>query len=326
MSEQILTQVEVDALLKGLSNGDIKTEAERREEESRDGIKPYDFSNQEKTIRGRMPVLDMINEKFCRNIRGSVFSLLRKAVDVTPEGSRTIKFEEFLRNLQVPSSLHLFQLSPLRGQGVLAIDPNLVFIVVDSYFGGDGRFHTRIEGRDFTNVEQAVIKKVVDVILKEIVDVWKAVYPLEFKYVRSEMNPHFVNIISPSDPVVICTFKMDIEALGNKFFFCLPFNSLDPIKDKLYGGQMAETGEIDKKWSENLRDTFGHVPLGISSEIGKASIRVSELLNLKAGDIIQLDKKAKEPLELRIEGVPKLLVRPGVMDNNYALKVMSAKK
>lgn len=322
MAEQILTQVEVDALLRGLSNGDIKTEAEKQVEEDYGDVRPYDFSSQDRVVRGKFPALEMINEKFSRSLRSSVFNLLRRSVDVFFEGTRTVKYEEFLRNLQVPSSLNIFQLYPFRGHGLLAIDPSLVFIIVDSYFGGDGRFHTRIEGRDFTNVEQAVVKKVVDVIFQEMNEVWKAVEPVDFRLTRSEMNPQFVNFIGHAEHVIISSFRMEIESASNNFFFCLPYTTIEPIRDKLLGTQRIDATEVDAKWTENLKAQFYGVPLQLTGEMGRAEISVNELMGLKAGDIIQLDRKAKDFLEVSIEGVPKLLTRPGVMDSQYAVKVM----
>ena len=326
MAEQILTQVEVDALLRGLSNGDIKTEADKFEEKETGEIKPYDFANQEKIIRGKLPGLEMINEKFSRSVRTPLFNLMRKSVDMSPESTKAVKYEEFLLNLQVPSSLNVFQLLPFRGQGVLAVDPSLVFIIVDSYFGGDGRFHTRIEGRDFTNVEQAVVKKVVDTIFSELAAVWKAVHPVEFKLLRTEMNPQFVNLVEPSEHVVISTFRMEIEGTSGNFFICLPYSTIEPIKDKLLGTQRIDASEVDIKWAEMLKEQFGGVPLGVTGEIGKAQISVMDLLNLKPGDVIQLDRKTKELLDVHVEGIPKFLGRPGVMDNNYAVKLIEAIK
>lgn len=324
MGEQILSQVEVDALLKGLSNGDIKTETDKIEDEYLGDVRVYDFSTQERLIRGKLPTLEMINEKFSRSMRSSVFNVLRKSVDVSPEGTKTMKYEEFLRNIQVPASLNVFQLPPLRGQGVLAIDPSLVFIIVDSYFGGDGRFHTRIEGRDFTNVEQAVVRKIVDVIFHEMSEIWKAVHPVDYKLLRSEMNPQFVNITGPAEHVVVSSFKMEIESVSNNFFFCIPYATLEPIRDKLLGTHRIDANEVDKRWSASLKEQFGAVPLSLWGEIGKAQIHVSELMNLKAGDIIQLDRKARDPLEVVIEGIPKFLAKPGMADNNYALKILEA--
>jgi len=321
MAEQILSQVEVDALLRGLSNGDIKTETEANSEEDYGDVQPYDFANQDRVLRGKMPALEMINEKFVRSLRTSLFNLLRHSVDVASEGTKTMKYEEFLRNIQVPSSLNVFQLHPFRGNGLLVIDPALVFIIVDSYFGGDGRFHTRIEGRDFTNVEQAVVRKVVDVIFEEMNDVWKAVHPVEFRLVRSEMNPQFVNMISNAEHVIISAFKMEIESISNNFFFCLPYATIEPIRDKLMGTQRIDSCEIDMKWKDNLRDQFSGVQMNVAAEMGLAEISVQELMGLKAGDIIQLDRKARDLLDISIEGVPKLLGRPGVIDNHYALKL-----
>ncbi|HBG46115.1 MAG TPA: flagellar motor switch protein FliM [Deltaproteobacteria bacterium] len=324
MAEQILTQVEVDALLRGLSNGDIKTEAERQEEGETGDVRSYDFANQEKVIRGKLPALEMINEKFSRAARIPLFNVMRKTVDISPDSTKTLKYEEFLRNLQVPSSLNVFQLMPFRGQGVLSIDPSLVFLIVDSYFGGDGRFHNRIEGRDFTNVEQAVVKKIVEVIFHEMCAVWKAVHPVEFKPLRSEMNPQFVNIVAPSEHVMVSTFRMEIEAISGNFFICIPYSTLEPIKDKLLGSHRIDSSEVDVKWTENLKSQFAGVTLALSGEIGRAEISITDLLSLKAGDVIQLDRKVKDLLDVHVEDLPKFLARPGVMDNNYALKMMES--
>lgn len=325
MAEQILSQVEVDALLKGLTNGDIETEPENQDMDY-DEVKPYDFANQEKSYRGNMPTLEMINEKFSRAASGPIFNLLRKSVDVTPCGLKTIRYEEFIRSLHMPSSLNIFGLAPLRGNGLLVLDPNLVFLIIDSYFGGDGRFHTRIEGRDFTNVEQGVIRKVVDVFFHELGEIWKAVHPVEFSAIRTEMNPQFVNITGHSDPVVVSSFEMEIESTRNKFHYCIPYVALAPIRDKLHGTQKADFSGSDDKWSENLSEQFMNVPVELTGEVGTASIKVSELLNLKQGDVIQLNSRIKTPLTVSIEGVPKLTASPGLIDNNYALKILSAIK
>ena len=326
-AEQILSQMEVDALLRGLSSGDIKTEsevAEAAEKGDRD-MRVYDFSRQERVIRGRMPILDMINEKFSRNVRGSIFNIIRKTVDVSHDGVETMKYEEFLRNLHVPSSLNVFYITTLRGQGVLVIDPNLVFLIVDSYFGGDCRFHTRVEGKDFTNVEQVIVKKVVDAIYHDLTEVWKPVHPLEFKHKRTEMNPQFISIVGAKELVVVSSFKMEIESSNNVFYVCLPYSMIEPIKDKLFGTMQSEWSEVDRRWLESLKEQFDEVSLELSSEIGRARIHVSDLMNLKVGDIIQLDKKAKDPVDVRIEDLHKFYATAGVIDNNYALKIVGVK-
>lgn len=321
MAEQILSQVEVDALLKGLSNGEIATGQDKGENYG--GVTPYDFANQSRAVRGRMPGLEMINEKFCRSARYSLFNFLRKTVDITPEGIKTLTYGEFLRNLKVPSSLNVFQPQPLRGQGVLSLDPNLVFIIVDSYFGGDGKFHTRVEGRDFTNVEQAVIRKVVDLVLGEMNAVWKAMHQVEFRFLRSEMNPQFVNVIPQTDPVVVSSFNVEIDSHTEKFDFTVPYAALDPIKDKIHGTYQAEIGGEDKRWISNMKDRISSVPFAVTAELGNARITVEDLMNLKTGDVIQLDRKAKDPLEVFVDGLPKFLAKAGVTDSHYSLQILS---
>jgi flagellar motor switch protein FliM len=321
MAEQILSQVEVDALLKGLSDGEIPTGPDKAAPTG--DVVPYDFEHQTRTIKGKMPTLEMINEKFCRNIRNPLFGLLRKTIDVVPDGIETMQYGDFLQNLQVPASLNVFQMPPLRGYALLSISSDLAFVLVDHYFGGDCRFHARIEGRDFTNVEQAVIKKVVEIAFKEMDDVWHSVYPVQHKFVRSEMNPQFVNIVSSSEVVVVCSFKMEVESSTESFAFCIPYSVLEPIKDKLYGVHQGEVDAIDKSWSENLKYQINQVPLTISVEIGSAEISVSDVLNLKVGDVIQLNDKVKEPIRMLVENKDKYWGRAGVSDNNYALQIIS---
>lgn len=321
MSEQILSQVEVDALLKGLSNGEISTEAAKAEKTGE--VAPYDFENQVKSIRGKMRALEMINEKFCRNARGALFNVIRKSVDLTPVGIQTMRYGEFLQNLKVPSSLNIYQLHPLRGQALMAVNPDLVFIIIDSYFGGDGRFHSRVEGREFTNVEQAVVRKVVDVIFSEMDNVWRPVHPVEHRFVRSEMNPQFVNLVNVSEVVVTSTFKMEVESLSENFTFCMPYSTVEPIMEKLYGMRQGDIEGEDAGWKQRLNDQIRSVPFHLTAEVGTAEIRVSDLVNLRVGDIIQLDKKARDPLDVFVEGVRKYRARPGVMDNNYSVKITS---
>lgn len=321
MAEQILSQVEVDALLKGLSNGDIRTEAQK--EEPQGDVITYDFTNQARAVRGRMPALEMVNEKFCRGIRNPLFNLLRKPVDVAPDSVKTMTYAEFLRNLKVPSSLNIFTMLPLRAQGVLTIDPNLVFMIVDSYFGGDGKFQVRVEGRDFTNVEQTVVRKAVNFIFNELNEVWKSIHPVDFNLVRTEMNPQFVNIIAPSELVVVSAFKMEIETVTDKLLLCIPYSSLEPIKEKIHGIHSPDDAG-DRNWDASLREQIGNVPVSIRAEIGTARIRVTDLLNLKAGDVVQLDRKSREPADVFVEGVLKFNAKPGISDNNYSLQILSA--
>lgn len=326
MAEQILSQVEVDALLKGLSDGDIDTEAKTGGPVEVDGVSVYDFEDQARSVRGKMPSLEMINEKFCRSINTELFNFLRKGVDVTSEGIETMRYSDFLENLSMPSSLNIFQLTPLRGQAMLAVSSDLVFILVDSYFGGDGSFHARVEGRDFTVVEQSVVRKVVDIIFKEMDDVWRPIHPVEHKFIRSETNPQFVNLVGAGEVVVVYSFQMEVDSHSDRFSFCVPYSIFEPIRDKLYGVRQGELDGIDNAWSENLREQLNQVKVGISGRIGCADMKLSELLSLQVGDVVQLDQKIHEPIDVLVEKRVKFVARPGIRDEHYSIQILAVKK
>ncbi len=326
VQEKILDQSEVDALLQGLSGGVI--ESNDGEAETPEGVVPYDFTREERSVRGRMPGLEMVNEKFCNRVRTPLMNVIRKGVEITAEGIESIKYEEFVRNLILPSSINVFTMPPLKGHGILVLDPGLVYLIVDNFFGGTGRFYTRIEGREFTEVEQAVIRKIVDVILGTFSDAWKTLSDVEFRFEKFEMNPHFVNVIEGVEVMLISTFHMEIESSTpadkkNAFFFCLPYLSVESIKERLYGRVGGGVVEVDASWSERLRHHIERVPLKVMSEVGEARIKLSELVSLKTGDVIILDRKLNEPFEFRIEGCPRFWARPGVSSNNYALEIQS---
>jgi len=326
VQDQILDQDEVDALLQGLSDGQI--ESGKDSDESTEGVVPYDFTTQEKTVRGRMPSLEMVNEKFCNRVRGPLLNVLRKGVEVEAEGIESVKYEEFVRNLTLPTSINIFTMNPLRGHGILVIEPTLVYLIVDNYFGGSGRFYTRIEGREFTTVEQSVIKKIVGVILKTLSTSWKSLCEVDFEFEKSEMNPHFVNVIEPVEIMMVSKFHVEIESStndekNNTFFFCMPYLSVESIKERLYGRPGNASVGADEGWTSRLRQHVEHVPLKVSSLVGGTSIKLSELQKLKPGDVILLDKRIDDPFELRIEENARFMGRPGVSCNNYALEIQS---
>ena len=326
MAEQVLTQNEVDALLKGLSKGKIKVKKEEKPEQkqSQDSLTKWDFSKHAKVKRQRMPVLEMIADRFSKDVRPAMSILLKQDIEVTTEGVKSERYGDFIKTLPLPSSINIFQMPPLKGQGLLVIDPNLAFQVVGNYFGGTSRFNTKVEGREFTSIEQMVIKKFIDIIFKHLASVWKTVYPVEFKYMRTETNPQYVTIISPTDTMIVIEFSVEVDNVQNKFFFCLPYFAIEPIKEKLYGG--TEAIEIDPHWSSRLRDKVMTIPLNITGVMGYTDLMLSDVVKLKRGDIIKLDARESEPIEVLVEGIPKFMARIGVMDSNYSLEILAAIK
>ena len=206
---KILSQDEVDALLKGMTGGEIEVETDQAPDE--DGVIAYDLTNQDRIIRGRMPTLEIINDRFARIFRTSISSTLRKVVDVSTTSIDMIKFGEFMRSLPVPTSLHIFRMEPLRGHAIMVIETRLVFNLVDYFFGGDGKSDIKIEGRDFTAIEHRVTKRVVEMVLADMEKAWKPVHEISLQYHRSEINPQFAGIVPPTDVVVVIKFDLEME-------------------------------------------------------------------------------------------------------------------
>ena len=238
MNQQILSQDEVDALLQGITGESQKLE---QEEAPTDGIRAYDLASQERIVRGRMPTMEIINERFARNIRVGLFNMIRKSPEVSIGGIKVQKYSAFLREIVVPTNFNIMQVRPLRGSGLIVCDPSIVFAIIDSLFGGSGKFHTRIEGRDFSATEQRVIERLVACISEEYKRAWRGIYPLELDYQRSEMQPQFANVATPSEIVVATSFTLEIGETSGSVHFCIPYSTLEPIRDVLYSSMQGDS-------------------------------------------------------------------------------------
>lgn len=315
MSQDFLSQEEVDALLKGVSGepDEVPTEA------TSGGIKSYDLGRQERIVRGRMPTLELINERFARYLRIGLFNYMHRSTEISVGPIRVQKYSEFVRNLVVPTNLNLIQAKPLRGTGLVVFDPNLVFLVVDNMFGGDGRFHTRVEGRDFTATEQRIIQGLLNVVFSEYEKAWKPVYPLTFEYIRSEMNTQFANIATPSEVVVAVTFTLELSGITAEMHFCLPYSMVEPIRDVLYSTMHSEQASSDTRWTSTLVRQLQTAEVEIVATMGKATATFGEIVNMKVGDVIALD--VDETVPVAVDGVPIAACRYGVRNGQYALKI-----
>ncbi len=315
-ANDLLSQDEIDALLHGVDDGKVETE----DTSANDGVaRGYDFASQDRIVRGRMPTLEMINERFARHYRTSLFAMLRRTADISASGVQMLKFSEFVHTLFVPTSLNLVRIHPLRGKGLCVLDPKLVFSVVDNYFGGSGRFHTKIEGRDFTPTELRVVKMLLDLIFKDMIDAWKPVLDVNFEYLGSEVNPQFANIVSPSEVVVVTTFNIDLEAGGGDLHFVMPYSMVEPIRDLLDAGVQSDRGDKDERWEKALRARIQHADLELTSILAEAQISVKEMSELKKGDIIPVD--IPEMVELCTSDIPLFRGQVGVSGGNYAIKI-----
>lgn len=314
--EKILSQDEVDALLRGLSDGEI--EPEKADQGEAEGIRVHDLTSQDRIVRGRMPTLEIINDRFARLQRISLSAALRRVVDITVTQSAMIKFGEFIRTLPVPTSLNILKMEPLRGHALLVVESRLVFNLLDCFFGGTGKSSYKIEGRDFTSIEQRVIAKLVQTTLKDLEASWKPVTPIGFQFVRSETNPQFATIVSPTDLVITVHYEMEMDHLMGKIILCLPYSTIEPIRSKLHAGFQSDRVEVDVEWLERLRRRLHDIDVELLVELGRTSLTGRELLNLEVGDVIMLDQEVNSPLPIKVQGISRLKGMPGVSRGQQA--------
>ena len=316
MNQQILSQDEVDALLQGITGESQKLE---EVEEQVGGIRDYDIASQERIVRGRMPTMEIINERFARNIRIGLFNLIRKSPEISVGAIKVQKYSAFLREIVVPTNFNIVSVKPLRGSGLIVCDPTLVFAVIDSLFGGTGKFHTRIEGRDFSPTEQRIINRLVEVIRDEYKKAWHGIYPLELDYQRSEMQPQFANVATPSEIVVTTSFTLEVGDNSGTIHFCIPYATLEPIRDVLYSTVQGDSAEPDRRWVKLLKQQIQSAEVQVVAELAHAHATVEQLLALKPGDFLELD--LNKVIDAKVDGVPIFNCQYGTSNGKYALKI-----
>ncbi|OJZ20375.1 MAG: flagellar motor switch protein FliM [Thiobacillus sp. 65-29] len=316
MADAFLSQDEVDALLKGVTG---ETDEGPVEAVDPSGVRPYNLATQERIVRGRMPTLEIINERLARQLRIGLYNFLRRQVEISVGPVRVSKYSEFVRNLVVPTNLNLVHFKPLRGTGLIIFNPDLVFLIVDNLFGGDGRFHTRVEGRDFTQTEQRIIQRVLNIVFECYGKSWEPVYPLEFEYVRSEMNTQFANIATPNEVVVAFTFAIELGQVSGEMHVCMPYSMIEPIRDLLTSSLQAENLEVDKRWIRMMRQQVQLAEVEVVADLGTATLSLRDLVNLKVGDIVPID--IPETVEAKVDGVPVMACQYGKFNGQYTLRV-----
>ena len=317
MSTDILSQDEVDALLGGVDDGAIDTSADK---DLADGeVHDFDFNNQERIVRGSLPTLEMINERFARYFRVSFFNLLRKTPEISINGIQMVKFSEYVLTLHVPTSLSLIKMEPLRGTGLVMLDSKLVFILVDNFFGGDGSILAKIEGREFTSTELRVIKKVVNICFDDLVQAWQPVMDVEFSYLSHEVNPQMANIVSPSEVLVVSNFHIELEGGGGDIHVIYPYSMIEPIRTILDAGVQSDRGNVDERWAILLKEQLMNAKVDLQAVFAEKELKFADLINFKAGDIIPLDMP--DQVLLLTEDMPIIRGSYGEFQGNAAVKV-----
>ena len=316
MSTDLLSQDEIDALLHGVDSGSVKTDEERA---APGEARNYDFSTQERLVRGKLPTLEMVNERFSRLFRIGIFKMLRRNAEISVRGAEMLKFSDYMHSLLLPSSLTLTRIKPLRGNALIVFEPRLVFTLVDNFFGGDGRFPAKIEGREFTQMELRVIQLLLVQVYADLAEAWKPVMPLEFEYVQHEVNPHFANIVAPREPVIVSRFQIELEGGAGHIHVAMPYAMLEPYRAQLEAGTRSDRADQDEHWPAALRTQLQDAEVEVSSVLGRINLSLRELSVLKTGDVLAFDMPARA--EVLVEQHPVFHGDFGISGGRNAVKL-----
>jgi flagellar motor switch protein FliM len=313
--EEFMSQEEVDALLKGVT-GEADAEAEHGEKAT---VRNYNIATQERIVRGRMPGLEIINERFARLMRIGIFNFMRRTAEISVGPVKVQKYSEFTRNLPIPTNLNLVHIKPLRGTSLFVFDPNLVFFVVDNLFGGDGRFHTRVEGRDFTATEQRIIGKLLNLVFEHYTTAWKSVRPLQFEFMRSEMHTQFANVATPNEIVIVTQFSIEFGATGGTLHICMPYSMIEPIRDVLSSPIQGEALEVDRRWVRVLSQQVQSAEVVLTADLAEIPVTFEDILNMRVNDVLPIN--IPETIVAKVDGVPVMECGYGIFNGQYALRV-----
>ena len=318
--EKILSQEEVDALLRGVTDGDIETDAPEVEE-PQDGPVPYDLGNQEWVVRGRMPTLDVIHQQFSRGFRLALGEILRKTIELTVTNQSVMKFSEFTKRLTSPTYLQIISMEPLRGTAMMATDAATVYLLVDHFFGGAGQTQVKPESQDFTLIEQRVMRKVMSMGLGNLQKAWDSVQSLKIKPIRTEMNPHLASIVLPADIVIVVTLGIELGNAVGDIHLCIPYAMLEPIRNRLQVSFQNEVSGVDHGWIKRFSNRLKDAPVNISVTLGEKEISVDEFMHFAQGDVITLDKTTTQSLIATVEGIPKFSGLPGTTKGMQSFQI-----
>jgi flagellar motor switch protein FliM len=314
--QELLSQDEIDALLHGVDSGAVDTEQPPAVPGE---VRSFDFTTQDRIIRGRLPTLEMINERFARLFRIALFNMMRRTPELTVLGMEMSKFNEYTHSLYVPTSLSLVRIKPLRGTALFVFEPKLVFAFVDNFFGGDGRYAAKLEGRDFTPAETRVIQLLIQQAFLNLQEAWAPVLPLEFEYLQSEVNPHFANIVAPSEIVVVSKFRIELDGGGGDLHITLPYSMIEPVREQLDAGVQSDRAEKDERWGNALREQIRDAEIDLDSELVRTTINLRQLMGLKPGDVIAINPPRS--VELLVDGLPMFRGTFGVANGRNAVSI-----
>ena len=288
---------------------------------SGDDVVAYDLTNQDRVIRGRMPTLDIIYERFIRLFRMSLSNSLRRIATLSIVSTDLIKFGEFANTLPIPSCMGILRFDGLKGSGLIVFESKLAYALVDSFFGGTDRVYSKVDNKEFTRIEMTIMRKVMELAIKDMEEAWVPVHKLDISVMRTEVNPQFVGVVPPSDVVVATTFEVELENASGTISFVIPYSTLEPVKQKLNAQFQTETDHVDREWTDKIEEHIRSTDMNVQVNLGSATISVADLVNLSMGDVIPLTQDADGELNVLVEGVPKFKCLIGASRGNRAIQV-----
>jgi len=321
----VLSQDEVDALLDGVVSDEVDTQGKDDDEYDPAEIISFDLTAQDRIIRGRMPTLEIIHDRFVRLFRLTLSNALRRVVDISVRSTELIKFGEFIKSLPVPTSINLFRMTPLRGNALMVFETRLVFTLVEMFFGGAGDVETKNESRDFTEIESRMIKRVIISGLEDLQTSWRPVFPIQVNYSRTEINPQFVSIVPHSEIVIVVTFDIEIARAPMSITVCVPYSMIEPIRTKLNAGFQSEQDEKDNTWSNRFKQNLQKVNVDLVAKLGETNISVRDFLNLQKDDILHLNHETDTPISIEVNGIQKFTGYQGTYKGHKAINISELK-
>ena len=316
---KILSQDEVDSLLKGIDEGEIGAQGEVAEESR--NLAAYDFRKEHGPVHQRMPGIGAIMERFTGLVAATLSAASGSPVDLNPPEMASVAFGDFCRSIPLPASFNLFRLEPLRGPSMIVLEGPLVFSFIDLFLGGRGEKPVKLEGRSFTPIELRIIEKIVKGLLDGLAQACSEVQPLHPVYIRCEIDPQFAEIARADDVVLVSKFSVEIGNFSGGMMLCTPYSVLEPLREKLRGGFRGETLGVDEKWRKYLEKKIGELKVNVSCTLGHTHMAGREVLRMKVNDVIALEQGPDDPVVICVEGVPKYRGRLGAFHQSKAVRV-----
>jgi flagellar motor switch protein FliM len=328
---QVLSQDEVDALLSAVNEDaeddlDSDFDDDYEDDEGSENIQPYDLTNQDRVIRGRMPILEIIYERFIRSFRVSLSNSLRKISTISMISTDLLKFGEFVNTLPIPSCMCIMRFNELRGPALLVFESKLAYAIIDSYFGGTDRPFTKIEGKEFTSIELSFMKRVMDMAITDLEEAWAPVHRIDAQYMRTEINPQFVGVVPPSDVIITTTFEVEFESASGTIMVVIPYSTIEPIKQKLSSSYQSENDVVDSLWTQSMHEHIQQSKATAIVKLGETDMTVGDLVGLQVGDVLPLQQDVSGELLIEVEGVDKLSCLAGEYKGNKAVQITNRLK